>query len=964
METFRVFRGWSLSKRRLMATSGAATLVVAAHLSCASSALAQEPSETPGQVDQVVITASRVQREGFTAPTPTSVIGSRELELRAPTTIVNILNEVPAFRPTQTPTTRTFAAGAGQSSADLRGLGNRRTLVLLDGRRHVPSAATGVVDLNLIPTIMIERSEVVTGGASAAWGSDAVAGVVNFIVGRRFEGFKGDVNYGISDRGDGHSYKAAAQVGSTAFGGRGHFTIGGEYVTQQQIRNTRDRWPNGVDFGMVTYPTGAPRPEGVPSRLWTENARPINRSFGGVIIGVNADTNPANGADVLRGIQFGPGGAVLPFPYGQVFGTSSIGGGNVGEAGIHNLLIPDNERYSALANLEYDFTPSLKGIVQAGVARSDSNYWVPTTQHFNTSTALQDHILIRRDNAFLPDQVRRIMEANNIQQFFLGRTGNDLGVTDGNANNRTERIVAGFEGKLFGDWSWDAHYQFGRNVYDQPYYGVSIEENYRRALDAVRAPSGQIVCRVNLTAVVDRFCVPMNVFGDGSPSREAEAYVEGDMFFTSVYKQQVWAANITGEPFSTWAGLVSVAGGVEYRKESVVATSDEISQIDAFDYLNPKPYTGSFNVKEIYGETVIPLARDWTLAKSLELNAAIRRTDYSLSGAVTTWKVGATYEPFEEVRFRATRSKDIRAPNMQELFGVSTLTQAVTNPFTNISTGPIAGITGGNPDLQPEKADTFTGGVVYQPRWLPRFRASIDYFNIKITDSIASYTPQRIADTCFTEFSAGGGGFFCNLLTGSGPLGPSYFITSIRNIPFNLVEQTAEGVDFEAMYSTPLMGGDLQLRAFASYTADLTAVDVSSTTQYAGTLGQNVQGLGGVPKWMGTFIATYRRGRATGSLQARYIGSVRIAPEFIGPEDDGYSPSLANSINDNRNPAMMYLNLMAQYDLVRGENSRVQLYGLIDNLLDNGPPRAVPALGASFYDTIGRTYRVGARFNF
>ena len=950
----------NLSRSRLMASSGLFALVLGSHLGLSGEAFAQATAQAGADVEEVVITASRVQREGFTAPSPTTVVGTQELELRAPTNIIGILNEVPSFRPTQTPTTRTIFAGAGQSSADLRGLGNRRTLVLVDGRRHVPSAATGVVDLNLIPTIMIERSEVVTGGASAAWGSDAVAGVVNFIIADRLEGFKGDVNYGITDRGDGPSYKAGAAVGSAIFGGRGHFTIGGEYVSQNQIRNTRDRWPNGVDFGTVTYPAG-PRPAGVPSRLLTENVRPINRSFGGVIIGVNADTNPANGADVLRGIQFGPNGTVLSFPYGQVFGTGSIGGGNVGEAGIHNLLSVDIERYSAIANLEYDFSTNLRGILQLGVAQSAANYWVPTTQHFNTSTAQQDHILIRQDNAFLPEQVRRIMQANNIQQFFLGRTGNDLGVTDGNAINNSQRMVVGLEGKVFGDWSWDASYQIGRNVYDQPYYGVSIEENYRRASNSVRNSSGQIVCRVNLITVTDRFCVPMNVFGDGSPSEEAEAYVEGDMYFKSNYKQQVWAANISGEPFSTWAGPVSVASGLEYRREAVRATSDELSQAEAFDYLNPQPYSGKFDVKEIYAETVIPLARDMAFARSFEFNGAIRRTDYSLSGAVTTWKIGATYEPIEEVRFRATRSKDIRAPNMQELFGVSTATTTINNPFTRISTGPIAGVTGGNPDLLPEKAETFTAGVVYQPRWLPRFRASVDYFKISVDESIASYAPQRIADNCLTEFNGGSPGFFCRLLTGTGTLGPNFLLTSIRNIPFNLVEQTAEGVDIEVAYSTPLMGGDLQLRGFASYTADLTAVDVTATTQYAGTLGSNLNGLGGVPRWMGTFTATYRHGRATGSLQARYLGSVRIAPEFIGPEDDGYDPALSNSINDNRNPAMLYLNLTAQYDVIQGANHRVQIYGLIDNLMDNGPPRT----GANvFYDVIGRTYKVGARFNF
>ena len=940
-------------KSCLLASSGSLSVMLAFGLAGAAAAQTAGPSD----LGEVVVTASRVQRAGFEAPTPTTVLGVEQIEQRSPTNIISILNEIPSFRPTQTPTTRTVFAGAGQSTADLRGLGNKRTLVLVDGRRFVPSTQVGVVDLNLIPTIMVDRIDVVTGGASAAYGSDALAGVTNFILNKTLDGVRLDVSYGQSKYHDAKQAKFGGMFGGSVSGGRGHFVIGGEYVDQGPAGSPYTRPYGRREVALATYPTTPARPAGQPSRLYAEHTRSVVLAGGGVIIGVNADTNAANGVDALRGIQFGPGGTVQPFTYGQQFGTLGIGGGNYMDSspGSDSQISVALERYSVMGNFNYEISPSLNFFVEAAAARSAAQYLVPTRQDFNTGNNPEDFILIKRDNAFLPTQVASIMDANGISQFYMGRLGHDLGNTDGNAINRTERIAFGFDGSLFGDkWKWNAYYQLGRNIYDQPYYGVSIEANYQKAYDAVRNPAGQIVCRANLTTVTDSACVPLNLFGKGSPSKAAEDYIEGDMFFTSDYRQQVAAFGISGEPFSTWAGPVSVAAGGEYRSESIRAHSDEISIRNGFDYLNPQPFKGSYNVKEVFAETVIPLAKDMTFARLLEFNGAIRRTDYSTSGTVTTWKLGGTYEPVDGVRLRLTRSRDIRAPNLQDLFGVSTATTSVVNPFTRVSTGPIQGITGGNPALTPEIGNTLTAGIVVQPLQVPGLRMSVDYYDIKISNAIASYSAQVIADNCLNEQNGAGRGYFCNLLVLQGSQATPA-ITRITTVPFNINRQTLSGFDFEAAYSHALLGGNLGVRAYATYTQDNSNFDASGRTQNAGAL------LTGQPRWMGTVSTTYRYERFSGTLQTRILDSAKLNPTLIGPDDKNYSPSLTNSVNINRNPALVYWNLSAQYDVLRSDKRKLQFYAVIDNLFDKSPPFT----GASvFYDVIGRYAKVGARYSF
>ncbi len=270
-----------------------------------------------------MVTASRVARSGFTAPTPTTVLDAVEIERRAPLSIGDTLNELPAFRQTSSPTTNTVfpTNGIAQTHADLRGLGSVRTLALVNGRRHVATATTGQVDLSLIPTILVERAEVVTGGASAAWGSNAVAGVVNLILKNRMQGFETTAQYGISERGDDENYMFGVAGGTSFAGERGHFMIGGEFSDSEGLAPMAIRGWN-EDRGSVdnTWVNGVQPANGLPARIFTNDWRWANMASGSVITGLPlGPPNPA--AQALLGLTFNPDGSTRPFQYGQRFGV-------------------------------------------------------------------------------------------------------------------------------------------------------------------------------------------------------------------------------------------------------------------------------------------------------------------------------------------------------------------------------------------------------------------------------------------------------------------------------------------------------------------------------------------------------------------------------------------------------------------------------------------------------------------
>ena len=925
--------------------------------------------------EDIIVTGTRVGLSGFTAPTPTKVLGEEQLTQRGLSNVGDFLNEIPAFRPTQTPQTNTQNSRAsGQNFADLRALGSIRTLTLVNSRRFVPSSATGQVDLNLIPTGMISRIDVVTGGASAAYGSDAVAGVVNVILDTKLDGFKTDLSYGVSQRGDADEKRVSLAFGTPFAGDRGHLVLGGEYVDSGGVNSFFDRAWGRQQAELVSY-VGT-RPAGAPSRYYAYGVQALNYAYGGVILGNNADTNPANGVDVLRGIQFGPGGTVVAFPYGNAIGTSATDftGGDPGlyARNGHQLVIPVSRRVFA-ASFDYDLTDNLTLFVEGNYGRSAAHLRSPPVRDSTATGAV-----ILRANAFLPAQIATIMDANNIASFGLGRQYDDFGEVRATSENKTERVVGGFRGKLGGSWGYDAYFQYGRNAYDLTLAGLRIEQNFKYALDSILL-NGVAVCRDTTARALG--CVPINVFGAGSPSQAAIRYVTGTAFYHVVTDQQVGAANLQGEPFSTWAGPVAIAVGAEYRKERADALADPISNVGGFNYTNARAFKGAYTVKEAYGEVTAPLARDVPFLHKLDVNGAARITDYSTTGGVTTWKVGATWEPTDGILVRGSHSRDIRAPNNSDLFAVSTAFATLINPFSG-TTGQITVVSEPSPSLSPEKADTTTAGIVFSPRFVPGLNIAVDYYSIKIDGAISTFAPQQLLDGCFAEIGRGAASYNCSFVSRAGT-GTATTINFVSTQLLNIAQLKTSGVDFDVSYRFPLGAGRVTTRLSGNYTAHLISDDgqgvprtynaagvitsIGSVVDRAGQLGGfssavNV-GATSIPRWSLNSQLSYALGRFTGTIAEHFFSNGTLDNTLVGPGERDYDPASPISIGSNRVKGAFYMNLSASYDIVSEGKRKVQVYGLINNVLDRDPSFP-PTAVAGLYDRIGRFFKLGVRTNF
>jgi outer membrane receptor protein involved in Fe transport len=937
---------------------------------------------TAADTSDIVVTGSRLGKSGFTAPTPTTVISAEMIQSRGLTNIGDALNEYPAFRTSQNAQTAPQSSSqSGQVYADLRGLGSIRTLVLVDGRRHVPTAPTGQVDTNLIPSGLVERVDVVTGGASAAYGSDAVSGVVNIILNTKFNGIRGDVSTGISAYGDDNERRISLAGGGEFADGKGHFVVGGDYVQSDGVSSYLDRpWGRRGD-DIVSFPTN--RPAGTPSRMFASGATYTGSPAGGLIIGPNADTNPANGADVLRGIGFAPNGSAYAFNYGNDPGTGTAYNNTAPDGSFtrlgHELILPV-KRYVALAHLDYDVSKNLSFWMEGSYARSGSDYNGPT-QRDTSATG----IVIQQDSAFLPQSVRDIMVANNIKSFGLARANVDYDQTQVSNYNTTEQFAAGLKGSLGGSWHWDGYYQYGRNVYSQIIGNLRIKNNFNYAVDAVRSPTGQIVCRALLPGsstynpTVAAGCVPLDLFGDGAPSQAASTYVHGRSIYQITQTEEDAAFNLRGNLFNTWAGAVAVAVGGEYRADNTDAISDALSQSAGFLFGNPKAFSGSLNTKEAYAEALVPLAKDLPFARSLDLNGAVRYTDYSASGGVTTWKVGATWEPFDGIKFRGTRSRDIRAPNSSELFQTTNTNATLRNSFSG-QTLQINVFNEPSPSLQPEKADTTTAGIVLTPAFLPGLNISVDYYDIDIKGAISSYAPQFLIDSCAS--GAGNSAFFCSFLNTSGS-GASTTINSVSVQLLNIASVKTNGVDFDVSYRRPLGSGTVTARVFGNYVAHLISDDglgnkptfdsngviqslgsvIDRAGQVGGFFSGNNNGATSSPHWQLNGSVSYATSLFSATVQGRYVGGGKVDKTLVDPSSPYYNAASPISVLNNDVSGRFYVNLSGTVHVINDGKNKVDFYLVANNVTNASVPFPATQL-AGLYDRTGTYFTGGIRFGF
>jgi iron complex outermembrane receptor protein len=912
--------------------------VACASLGFATTAAAQtapSPAPTPSNeetanLDDVVVTATRIVRDGYNAPTPTTVIGAELLEGNAPATVADALQLLPAFRNVSTTGTanQTVSGSGGQGFANLRGLGATRTLVLINGQRLVPSTASGTIDLGVLPTGLLSRVDVVTGGASAVFGSDAVAGVVNFVLDERFTGFKGLMEGGRSDRGDYESGKLGLTWGKRLFDDRLQLLASGEYYNNDGVPARSRPWSDGSAFG-----NDIPNPAFVaggtqPQFLRRENFYFPNNTFGGLIVGSRTTGGAASTA--LVNTEILSGGATQPFATCTVANVAGLcsTARDLPHFNYITLMSTPVERTSGFGRIAYDLTPDLKiyGEVLYGRSQSSVRSAWPTT-------AILGAMTITTDNPYLPTALAAQMATQGLASISLARTFRDFPESEIQRDTETRSFTAGFDANI-GDWTLNGYASYGETTFLNEVKDVAKVAEFRNAVDAVRAPGGAIVCRSTLTTPGNG-CSPLNPFGEGSSTQGAIDYTTGDIRADLELSQASAGATLRGEPFSTWAGPVSLALGAEYRSQEADQTVDAVSAARNFMLLNPQPFSGEVDVKEAFVETVVPLAKDVPFAVSLDLNAAYRLTDYSTSGSVESWKVGATWVPVSDLTVRATTSRDIRAPNLLELFQSPTQqTAGVRDPRTNTQT-VIQALIGGNPGLMPEYADTIAAGLVFKPSAVPGLALSLDYYSIEINDAISTLAAQDIVNRCESGTTE-----FCPLVTRNG----AGVITTIdlRSINFQTVKTS--GFDFEASYTADLGNvGKLQTRLLANYIREYAINDGLTEVDISGSISD------GLPKWSWTVSTQYTRGPFSWLVVADRVGAGVYNPRF--------------TYDDNAVESVWYVDTTVEWDLSDRGFGRSSLYLNAANLFDEAPPRGF-GFQTGPYDRIGRTYKAGLRFRF
>lgn len=979
--------------------SGSACLVTALSTGVVGTAGAQEG----GGVEEIMVTGSRLRRDGMSTPTPVTAVSYDEMRAMAPTLIMDALDQMPQFRQNDlSHTGNIFSASGGANAVNLRGIGSKRTLTLLNGRRVVSGQQAGTVDVSILPTALINRVEVVTGGASAAYGSDAISGVTNFILDMDFTGVKGNLTTGMTDRRDHDNYQVEFAAG-TSIGQRGHLIASVDYYDADGVMGLHDRdWHEG--WAMFTPPVAAGQ---IPLRFYARPGRSRAVTPGGLITG-----GPLGGTQFIDGVPT-PLGAGSP-----IVGNTQVGGGGRDLQRDWAVLRPDDKRHSIFANYAYDFDNDRKGYVQVlrGQHAVDSLAAPLALQPFWGMT-------IFADNPFIPESIAQRMANENIASFPYTRVFEQIAPSR-RVTDDTTQITLGFDGQITDRLFLSTYYQYGENIElaDYSSNGLLLRmDRFYRALDSAIDPAtGRVACRANLPAfggltpaqeaqvtrtsflglpvwgdpLSNRECVPFNPFAPELP-QEAIDYMTSGVHHRQRLRQDMFELTLqTDLGQQRRQGPISLGGGISYREEWVFqdafGNAEDPRRMQDFGVFriendpipirgvpaqvrdrgifytgnpnNEGPIQGRFDVSEVFAESIIPMFRSTTSSASLDLHAALRYANYSGSGGVWAGKLGADWQLNDQLRFRGTWSRDTRAGTLSERFDTQTGGTTIgvgVDPLFPVQY--IAATTiGGNPLINPEESDTFTVGLVYQPSWAEGLNFSIDAYDIRINDAIDQLGGLEIIRRCYG--TDGGTAELnptvCALIRRSDdPNEPG--ISQIYNLYINIAETVTRGVDLEASYQRQVNwfrnGSEtFGLRLFANYLSEV-------STTFVGVAPIDRAGELQFPEWLATASFSYSNGPFRMNWQTRYRDkTIRDVQWTEGVH-----------IVDNSVASRTYTNLNLSYNFDWAGSSS-QLYFYVGNLFDKDPPLVPGAVGAlgpplhtnnGVFDTLGRTFTLGVRFD-
>ena len=1071
---------YGLTKTRVRLAGGAAILALSA-----GAALAQEAG-----VEQVVVSSTRLQSAGFDAPTPTTVVSAADLESSAKPSVFDAITQLPALQGSTGVgynTGSTTTGLIGLSALGLRGLSPLRTLVLLDGQRVVGGNFNGVVDVSQMPQMLIQRVDVVTGGASASWGSDAVSGVINFVTDKKFEGFKMNAMAGLSTYGDMGNVTMQAAAGTSFAGGKAHFEIAGEYsysdglLPRWPISSQHSALPGNIggrtlsrQSGQIAYGSDTGTPAGQPRTSYYNITQGTgNAAYGLITSGPKAFTTFGGDGKAQRLALAGncavtaTGGLVNAINNSCVGTPSSPGDQNNTREFTQGLYDPLT-RGNIYMRLSYDLTPSTE-------IYATLNYGISRTQNTPAQgNSDKTGMTLKCDNAYLPatglfGQGLNAAETNTAC-LAAYPTGNisyasqwaNIPVDQEMFLLRTQRrYVVGADGSfdLFGkSWNWESYAEHGETdtsikIYNMPLSGApadpttatnarpTISNNLSRfnlAQDAVVDASGNIVCRNTVAQLYG--CTPFNPFGGANISNSAIAYFDNQngpggttLGPSAIQTQRQEAFNfvVNGSPIEDWAGPVAVAAGYEYREEHYSQRADPYSagisastpatvaepctdpfvdcgqtslgSLGAWNAGNYHNGRGTFHVNEVFLEVGVPLINDNFWGKA-DLQIAGRHARYSTAGDANTWKVGIAWDtPIPGIRVRALQSRDIRAPNLSELFSPPQgLNGSVNNEFTGQPGQGVRQINEGNTLLKSEKSQTTEVGIVWQPDFIPGFQASVDYYRIKVQGVIASLGLQDVEHLCFTGFTA-----FCGqdaITTSNGinqsatnPGGPCNLnapapctvggtyssagtvasqLTAVHSKAFNAASLLTDGFDIEASYQFDLQDYDVPgtfvLRSLVNHISKFISDTGIPGTQRNQELAGNVggggnsqtynQSGGNTLTWKLQETQSYQNDVWGINLTERWFAdgvftnknTIVCAPGTC-PAPTVQSPT----INFNKVDAVLYLDVGANWNV----SDKTQIYTKVDNLTNIRPPdTGGQNANNTLYDVVGRMYRIGVRF--
>lgn len=980
-----------LLKNALLGTLSATPMMLAILGASASAAWAQSAPApaAPAEVETIVVTGSRISRDGFAAPTPVTVTTVEQIQSVATNFAADYLNELPQFAGSTTPLSTAPGINNSQGSINglsLRGLGAIRTLTLVNGQRVVGDISTGIVDVSQLPQQLIQRVDTVFGGASAVYGSDALTGVVNIILDNKYTGIKGDFAVGRTNYGDDASWKANLTAGTTFFGGRGHFVASAEAAGNDGIlmgENKRSWDKQG--YQMMTNPaygTGVGQSQSVPLQIAQKNVGMSQAAPGGLIV-----------SGPLKGTIFGAGGAISTITYGSLVSNPFMQGGSwqaTNQRLSGNTQVPISPRatnQNAYARVSFDITDDIEVYASAQWAHNHEQSSLVNNYRLGDIT-------VTNQNPFIPAAILQSMNQAGITSFQMGTMNGDIKGTTALYDRNVTRTLIGADGTFHmfdTNWKWDAHLSYGYNRgFSEAKNTVAVGQ-YAKAIDVVRSPTGSIVCRSTLTTPNDG-CVPYNLFGTGVNSQAAINYVtslpgkdginttrggiDTEHFFHNHTIQAVYGFNVSGAPFQGWAGPISIATGYEHRRESLGAEADPGEVAQSWFITSGTPYNGQYSIDEGYLETDIPLAVDSPWAKSLDFDAAGRITDYSTFGMIQTWKLGLNYTPpdlggvLDGFRFRGTYSNDVREPTLVDYYSAPvSQNNTVADPFHGNQTAAFFGFTQGNPNLKPESAITYGLGLVYQPSYIPGFSASFDYYNISIAHAITSYSAQQILNLCYQGQATACAGVQ-TVGTASNGL-PIYQITSS---PLNFASEKATGFDVAAAYHTSLDAFVEGWKGDISFGMNVThAMSDVQNPGAPGVASIDIAGMNSTsapPHWKYQMTFGYTLDQISMGVTLRGISEGKYNSNWITCTT-GCPVSTANNITTNWNtlPSAWYVDLSTSYAVTPS----VDAYFNVKNLFNVNPPvfyagpnnnswQTIPAPLFN-YDILGRVYRVGVRFN-